>query len=99
MALLALAAEGKLQPGQARNAQRLQFGLQFTAVHGRSQWTVHESWSSLNQSGRPRPELLMRLGFGSHAGSHPDQQPPVSNFPPAGAKPHWSMQNYAMMGL
>ena len=36
------------------------FGLQFTAVRGRSRRTDHEHWSSLNRFGRARPELLMR---------------------------------------
>ena len=39
----------------------LQFGLQFNAVRRRSGKTVHGRRSSLNRSGRPRPELLMRL--------------------------------------
>ena len=40
----------------------LQFGLPFNAVRRRSGKTVHGRRSILNRSGRPRPELLMRLG-------------------------------------
>jgi len=44
----------------------LQFGLQFNAVRRRSGKTVHGRRSSLNRSGRPRPELLMRWGNAGH---------------------------------
>jgi hypothetical protein len=53
----------------------LQFRLQFTAVQSRPGRTGQACWSSLNRSERPRPELLMRLGNGSHAGSHTDERP------------------------
>jgi hypothetical protein len=43
----------------------LQFGLQFTAVQRHPGRTDRGSWSSLNRSGRPRSELLMRLGLSS----------------------------------
>jgi hypothetical protein len=49
----------------------LQFGLQFNAVRRRSGKTVHGRRSSLNPSGRPRPELLMRLGL---ACGHQEQE-------------------------
>jgi len=39
---------------------RLQFGLQFSTVQGSPGRTDHGRWSSLNRSGRPRSELLMR---------------------------------------
>ena len=45
----------------------MQFGLQFSTVQGRTARTDHGDWSSLNRSGRPRPELLMRLGFTTDA--------------------------------
>jgi hypothetical protein len=38
----------------------LQFQLQFTAVQEGSRGTGQGRWSSLNRSGRPRPELLMQ---------------------------------------
>jgi hypothetical protein len=41
----------------------LQFWLQFTTVQERPGNTDQEPWSSLNRSGPPRPELLMRLGL------------------------------------
>ena len=41
----------------------LQFGLQFNAVRRRPQRTDRGRWSSLNRSGRPRSEQLMRLGL------------------------------------
>ena len=40
----------------------LQFQLQFTAVQRRPGKIARRHWSSLDRSGRPRPELLMRLG-------------------------------------
>jgi len=40
----------------------LHFGLQFTAVQHRPPKIDQRSRSSLNRSGQPRPELLMRLG-------------------------------------
>ena len=45
--------------------------MQFTAVRARSHRTDHEHWSSLNRSGRPRPELPMRFGFAPIRGSNP----------------------------
>ena len=62
------AAAGLARRGRARElpklrvCQRLQFGLQFTAVPRRSGKSGLRSWSSLNRSGQSRPELLMRLG-------------------------------------
>jgi hypothetical protein len=38
----------------------LQFGLQFTTVRHHPGKTSREGWSSLNRSGQPYPELLMR---------------------------------------
>src|SRR5215468_5471746 len=57
--------------GTVVNSLRLQFGLQFTAVRHRPGWTDQGCWSSLNGSGRPRSELLMRLGFTPFRGSNP----------------------------
>jgi hypothetical protein len=51
--------EVRLRP---QRSIRVQFGLQLTGVQDGPGWTAHRRWSSLNQSGRPRPELLMRLG-------------------------------------
>jgi hypothetical protein len=68
-------------PRPARMAQipmlmaRLQFGLQFNSVPRRPGQTDQGRWTSLNRSGQRRPELLMRLGLGSHTGSHLDEQP------------------------
>lgn len=42
--------------------QRASPELQFTAVQERSRGTGNGRWSSLNRLGRPRSELLMRLG-------------------------------------
>jgi len=42
---------------------RLQSGLQFTTVRCRPGKTDQRRWSSLNRSGQPRPELLMRMGL------------------------------------
>jgi hypothetical protein len=41
----------------------LQFGLQFNTVPRRPGQTDQGRWTSLNQSGQRRPELLMRLGL------------------------------------
>src|SRR5262249_30015122 len=43
--------------------QSLQFKLQFTAVQEGPRGTSQGGRSRVNRSGRPRPELLMRLGF------------------------------------
>ena len=53
----------------------MQFGLQSNAVRRGTGRTDRVRWSSMNESGPPRPELLMRVGLGSHAGSHRDEQP------------------------
>jgi len=51
----------------------LQFGLQFSTARGRPGRTNHGCWSSLNRSGRPRSELLMRLGLAAtNAAKAPD---------------------------
>jgi hypothetical protein len=50
-----------LPPGLT-TGPRLQFGWQFTRVRRRPGETGQRRWSSLNESGQPRPELLMRLG-------------------------------------
>jgi hypothetical protein len=44
---------------------RLQFVLQFNTVWHRPGTTDRRRWPSLNRSGRPRSELLMRLGTGT----------------------------------
>ena len=49
----------------------LQFELQFPAVQEGSRGTNQGRGSRLNGSGRPRPELLMRLGFAPFRGSNP----------------------------
>ena len=45
------------------DSSRLQIRLQFTVVRSCPGRTGQERWSSLNRSGRQRPELLMRLGL------------------------------------
>ena len=67
-----LAGSERPQPGSPPG---LQFRLQFNAVRHRPAKTGQGCWSSLNRSGLSRPELLMRLGLGSHAGSHTDERP------------------------
>jgi hypothetical protein len=59
------------RPSTANRREGLQFGLQFTAVRCRPRRTGQGDWSSLNRSGRSRPELLMRLGFTPFRGSNP----------------------------
>jgi len=59
------------RPSTANRREGLQFGLQFTAVRCRPRRTGQGGWSSLNRSGRSRPELLMRLGFTPFRGSNP----------------------------
>ena len=58
------------RPSEQRvtRAAELQFQLQFTAVQEGPRGTGQERWSRLNRSGRPRPELLMRL-VNAHAAS------------------------------
>jgi hypothetical protein len=52
---------------------RLQFGLQFTAVRDRPERTDQGRWPRLKRSRRPRPELLMRLGYSANsAAQNPD---------------------------
>jgi hypothetical protein len=50
-----------LQPA-GHGPPELQFQLQFTAVQEGSRGTGQGRWSRLNLSGRPRSELLRRLG-------------------------------------
>ena len=82
----AMAASGHAMPpgriiplrgGRRTVGGRLQFGLRFDTVRCRLGRTDKERWSSLNRFGQLRPELLvrLRLGVGSHAGSHHNEQP------------------------
>ena len=49
--------------------------LQFDTVRCRIGRTDQERWSSLNRFGQLRPELLMRLGLGSHTNERPYDSP------------------------
>jgi hypothetical protein len=56
-----MATHNPATTGRPRWHARLQFGLQFTTVPCRPGRTGQRRWSSLNRSGPPRAELLMRL--------------------------------------
>jgi hypothetical protein len=52
---------GVASSGRRGHRAGLQFGLQSEAVQRRPEETGQRRWSSLNRSGQPCPELLMRL--------------------------------------